>query len=134
MRGINLRRRTIGVAVAMTPLVLLVASVVCGAITDRPPTGVAMAVMTGGALIAGLNFYLSLVRPLFYYALHSSRDGYRHVSGLPFVGTLLICAGAALAFGNVAWSLLGIAAYLSDTGGILWFVVATWRDQSLWDK
>lgn len=93
-----------------------------------------MAVMTGGALIAGLNFYLSFIRPLFYFALHWSRDGYRHVSGAPFVGTLLICAGAAFEFGNVGWSLLGIAAYLLDTGGVLWFVVATWRDQSLWDE
>lgn len=131
----ELKRRAIGVVIAAVPLVLLVTSLVFGAIHDRPPTHVAMAIVAGGALIAGFNFYLSFVRPLLLrYLLRRSQNDLRFVSGVPFVGTLLVCAGAVLGFGDDSCALVGIAAFFLDTGGIAWFVISTWRDRSLWDE
>ena len=72
-----------------------------------------------------LNIYLSFRPPL--------PDG-RHVSGLPVVGTLLVLPAATSGFGCVPAALAGLLATLIDTGGLLWFLKATWHDTSFWDK
>ena len=64
---------------------------------------------------------------------HGSIDSYRQVSGIPLVCTLLVVVGGILGFGGVAVALAGIAVMLVDTGGSLWFLLATWRDSSFWD-
>jgi hypothetical protein len=46
----------------------------------------------------------------------------------------LVLAGGIVGFGALSAVALGLAATLVDTGGSPWFLVATWRDQSLWDK
>lgn len=61
-------------------------------------------------------------------------DGYRNISGVPLVGTLLLCCGTLMGFGAVGSASVGIAAFVWDTGGSGWLVVATWRDDSFWDQ
>jgi hypothetical protein len=62
-----------------------------------------------------------------------SLDGYRHVSGLPAVGSFLAALGAVLAFGSIVAAVVGLAAVAVDTGGSVWFLISTWRDALLWD-
>jgi hypothetical protein len=61
-------------------------------------------------------------------------DGYRHVSGFPMIGTVLLSLGAVFSFGAIGSALIGLVAFALDTGGSVWFVTATWRDRSFWDK
>ena len=78
--------------------------------------------------IAGLNCYLSWVRPLLYLRRHGSRDGYRFVSGIPLIATVLAVGATLLAFGNDGIAIAGIVVQFLDTGSPLWFVYATWND------
>ena len=90
--------------------------------------------MLDAALLAALNFYLSFIRPPVFRLLHGSMDGFRHVSGIPMIGTLLVVLGGVFGFGAVGTALLGLACIGFDTGGSVWFLIATWRDGSLWDR
>jgi len=90
--------------------------------------------MIAALVIAIINFSLSFVRPRLYCFRHGSMDGYRFVSGVPIVGTLLTILGAIFGFGAVGCAVLGICAFAMDTGGSGWFVIATWRDHSFWDE
>ena len=90
--------------------------------------------MLAAALLAGLNFYLSFIRPRIFRLLHGSMDGFRHVSGIPIIGTVLVVLGALFGFGAVGSALLGLACIGFDTGGSVWFLICTWRDSSLWDR
>jgi hypothetical protein len=90
--------------------------------------------MIAATALAAVNFYLSFIRPRLHSLRRGSMDGYRHISGIPVVGTLLLTMGALFGFGAVGSTLIGIGAFAFDTGGSVWFVIATWRDQSFWDR
>ena len=129
----NWTRRCAGAAVALFPMLLLIASIVAGLNGMRLGLGGGMAVMIAAGLIALLNFYLSFVRGQLYLKRHGSHDGYRHISGFPLIGTVLVVIGAALGFGDVPTAVLGLIVMSVDTGGSVWFLIATWRDASFWD-
>lgn len=57
----------------------------------------------------------------------------RNVSGFPVIGTLLVTVGGLIGFGDWRAATLGLVASAFDTGGLPWFLIATWRDRSLWD-
>lgn len=82
---------------------------------------------------AALNFYLSAVRPLVFRRRNGSLDGCKHVSGLPGIGSLVVVVGAVVGFGSGLCVALGLATGL-DVGGLVWFLITTWRDSSLWDR
>ncbi len=85
-----------------------------------------------GGLGSIINFYLSFLR----YPIHRLRHGkdakYQWVSGMPLFDALLVL-GLLLLPKNL-W-LCGLAFLLLcvNTGGILWFVIFTWKDDSLWN-
>jgi hypothetical protein len=61
-------------------------------------------------------------------------EGYRFVSGIPAVGTLLLLIPGIVGFGATGTVVLLLAILLVDTGGLHWFVFMTWRDRGLWDS
>ena len=130
----NWTRRCIGAAAALFPVLLLIASIIAGINGLHVGLAGGMAVMIAAGLIAMLNFYLSLVRGHLYVKRHGSRDGYRHVSGFPLIGTVLVVIGVALGFGDIPIAVLGLVVMSFDTGGSVWFLIATWRDASFWDE
>lgn len=91
--------------------------------------------MTAGATLLGLwNLDLGYVRPWRYRRRHGSpTTGYRLVSGLPLVGTLLLVAGCVTAFGSPLVGCCGLLAALVDPDGLTWIPVHTWEGGSLWD-
>jgi len=89
--------------------------------------------MLAAASLGLFNLYSSFVRPAIFRLRHGSIERYRHVSGIPIVGTLLVAVGGLSGFGGVVPALVGIAAMLLDTGGSFWFLLATWGDSSFWD-
>jgi hypothetical protein len=129
----NHARRSFGVVLALLPLALLFSSIIVGITRTQHSHFAAVGVMIAAAVVAAINFYLSFIRPRVFSLRHGSMDGYRYVSGIPFIGTLLLSIGAMLGFGSIGSALIGIGAFALDTGGSVWFVIATWRDRSFWD-
>lgn len=130
----NYFRRVFWSGLAFSPLVILLVSLVFGIMRRNLPDFAAIGFMIPAAVLAFLNFYLSFIRPRFYFSRHGSMAGYRFKSGVPLVGTLLVVLGAVFGFGSIWSTIIGIIAFSFDTGGSGWFVIATWRDQSLWDS
>jgi len=129
----NYTSRVLGLVVALSPLALISASLTLGPVPSRMRALWGLGLMCGAASVAGLNFYLSFVRPYLFHRTHGSMTNYRHISGFPIVGTLLVCLATVVGFGAVGTAVLGLVAMALDTGGSVWFLIATWRDKSLWD-
>ncbi|HEY1110550.1 MAG TPA: hypothetical protein VGE76_18005 [Opitutaceae bacterium] len=130
----NWLRRLVGIFIGFTPLALLTVSLIVGIARDTDVFFDGMGFIGAAALIAGCNTFLSFVRPAIFRRRHGTMDGYRNVSGIPLIGTLLLCVGTLTGFGAVGSAAIGIAAFVLDTGGAGWLVIATWRDGSFWDK
>lgn len=132
MANKNIMRRSLGVLICSIPILLLLASLVHGKVEVKP------SIMGVGFLVAALgigllNTHTSFIRPKLHYRRHGSMEGYRHVSGIPFVGTISTVIATIGNFGSVPAALLGLLALALDTGGLPWFLISTWRDSSFWD-
>lgn len=128
----NYARRAVGIAACFAPVVLLLASLAVGLEWPRW-SGLGIGLVAAGLLVAGLNLYLSVGRPALYAWRHGSTRGMRHVSGLPALGTFLVVAGGVVGFADWRSAAAGLVALALDTGGLPWFLLATWADRSLWD-
>ena len=120
-------RRVLGVAAELSPVFLLVASLVWSVLRGSQPHPVGVGIITGALAIGALNFHLSFVRGLLYRRANGSIEGYRHVSGFPLIGSVLVVIGAAVGFGSALCATLGLLAMALDTGGSVWFLIATWE-------
>lgn len=60
-------------------------------------------------------------------------EGFRFISGVPILGTILACAAGVWGFGSVGTAGIGLFVMAIDTGGSVWFLLSTWKDTSLWD-
>lgn len=127
-------RRGFGVLVGISPVLLLGASLFFSVARGNRQSTAALVVMIVAMFIAAPNFYLSFIRPFVFHKRGGSFDAYKHVSGIPIIGTVVIVVGAILGFGSALCAVLGLVAMALDTGGSVWFLVATWRDVSLWDE
>ena len=129
---VNYARRLLGAAICFGPVVLIVVSLIVAASRlNREFAGLGLAV--GGFLIGLLNAYLSFARPQLYFWRHRSMDGYRFVSGVPAIGTLFVTMSGVWGFGELPTAAIGLIALALDTGGLPWFLIATWRARDLWD-
>ena len=108
-------RRGIGVLACGAPVLLLVASMVSAVIAGDRPDAIGSVAMVVAIAIAALNFYLSAVRPLVFRRRNGSLDGYKHISGLPVIGSLVVVAGAVVGFGSGLCVALGLIAIGLDT-------------------
>ena len=119
-------RRGVGLVIGCCPAVLLLASLFHALDGHDQLKPVGLTVELIALVIGGMNFYLSFIR---------GRIDRRkmHVSGFPLIGSVLAVIGGALGFGSLACALVGLLALGVDTGGFVWFLVATWRDRSTWD-
>ena len=130
----NHTRRAFGIVLGFSPLVLLITSLVDGIINGKQPNFVDVGFMVAASVIVAVNLYTSLLGPYLFRLRHGSMENYRFVSGIPMIGTLLIVLSAVIGFGVIGSALIGIILFTVDSGGSGWFVIATWKDKSLWDK
>jgi hypothetical protein len=115
----SIARRAAAIAVALLPIALHVVSATSTRRSSLVLVGEAFAMIA--LTLGALDFYVSFIR----------RKTPR-VSPAPLVGTALVVAAGALAFGDRATAVFAIAAYLIDTGGPPWFIAGTWHDRSMW--
>jgi hypothetical protein len=126
-------RRALGIIVCGLPVLLAVACGLLSRDVPAPREAAGLVLVTAAVLIAGLNLNLAYLRPRRYRRRYGTQTGYRFVSGLPLVGTLLAVGGCLVAFGSAPVGLIAVSAMLADPDGVPWFPVRTWRDASLWD-
>ncbi len=137
----SLIRRTLGVTICLGVPAALLFSLALGprsspaaAPQSSIPAIAAAALVSVAAVIGVLNLYLSFVRPWNYRRRHGTDFGYRFVSGVPVLGTLLLAPVVLLSLGTPYLAACGLLVSMIDTGGLPWFLIMTWRDRSLWDR
>jgi len=128
-KPLDLVRRSLGVIISLSPILVLLASIVFGIIRSRPFFSAALGLMVAACALAIWNFYLSFIRGRLYLKRHGSLEGYRYVSGVPLIGAVLAMIGGLVGFGEIGNSLVGLASMAFDTGGPVWFLICTWRDE-----
>ena len=133
MQKTNYPRRILGVLIALLPAVPLLSALIAPTQLSTRETALAFVSLVPGAACAMLNFTLSIVRPWLYRRRHGSTEGLTFVSGIPVLGTLSTCVAVYLGWGSVHCASIVLALCLVDTLSPTWFVIATWRDTSLWD-
>lgn len=125
-------KRSIGICIALAPTLLTVASI----LSDRTPyssvAGISLASIS--LVIAAVNVWLSFIRPSLWKYSHGTMDGFRHASGIPGLGTIFAILACVIGFGSDLSAMLALVALVVDTGGLPWFVWATWSDSSFWDN
>ncbi|MEM1084415.1 MAG: hypothetical protein AAGI48_09840 [Verrucomicrobiota bacterium] len=77
-----------------------------------------------GAVIGGLNFYLSFLRYPIYRLRGGQKKSYQFVSGVPGIGSLALFVGALLVPPSLPALVLLCGIALIDTGGLPWFFLA----------
>ena len=81
-----------------------------------------------GVYISLLNFHLSFTLYL-YHRLRRRQEEYRHISGIPFIGSLLCLLSLPFFHTPSFPQSIPIIAAVLDTGGVHWFIGAL-----LWDR
>lgn len=124
-------RRSVGVALCAAPVVLVACSIATASQQSSPPR-LAVGLAAAALIVAVLNLWLAFGRPMYLRWRHPQVE-FRHISGIPLVGTVLAVGASVAGFGTIGASLVALLAVILDIGGLPWFVVWTWRDKSLWD-
>ncbi len=129
----NYLKRSLGVAFAALPALPLLSALMQPQQIDVRDTAFVVAPLVLAAAFAFPNFHLSFVRPWLYRRRHGSFVDYKFVSGIPMLGTLCASVAAYFGWGSILCGALILIITLIDTLSPPWFVIATWRDTSLWD-
>jgi hypothetical protein len=125
-------KRTIGILVALAPFVVVT---LFSSIEWRPFLGKASDtgyfLLAFGGLFCVANLYCSYLRYPLFRLFGGNKEEYKWVSGFPFLGILALI-GFMFIPQSVWISVIILFLLLIDTGSVSWFVVCTWKDDSLW--
>jgi hypothetical protein len=87
------------------------------------------------SVVAAVSLYLSFLRPFLYAKRHgNATEGYRHVSGIPIVGSIFAALAVLVAWGQMSVAAAGLTVLLVDTGGVVWLLSALSHDRSFWER
>lgn len=125
-------RRIIGIIIGAIPFVIVLLCTLYKVRGAGNSIALGYSLFALGGIVGIINFYLHVLR----YPIHCFRHGkdakYQWVSGIPLLGI-----SSVIGLTLLPWSVwLSIFAFLflcMDVGGIQWFVVFTWKDDSLWN-
>jgi len=126
----NYLRRSLGLLACFSPVFLAVASIVA------PPRRVSLLVgipVLFAACIALCNCYYSWFRGRIYKWRHGTLEGYRVVSGIPLVASIVLTVVVGATVGSRPIGIISLVLLIIDTGSLPWFIFSTWHDRSLWD-
>ena len=126
-------RRFIATLILTAPLSLAALSALSGANESASASLSATLLITVAFAIAVLNAYLAFVRPWLHSRAHNgSMADFKHISGLPLVGSISGAIAVLLSWGHTPTAACAALATLLDTSGGFAYLIITWRDQSLW--
>lgn len=85
------------------------------------------------SMAMAMNLHLSFLRPALYAMRHGkSMNGYKHASGIPLVGSILVAIAVLVAWGNLSVAATSLLILVADTGSVVWLFAALVRDRSFW--
>jgi hypothetical protein len=124
--------RFLGALACLSPFAIVLFSM----LSHRPgrPSAVAIILLVSACLLTVLNLWLSHGRALTHKSLHGNLTGFRLASGFPLLGSILATLALITGFGSLWIAVVAAASLVLDTGGAPWFLVSTWRDNSLWNR
>lgn len=125
------------IALLVLPLVLVLLSGWSAFFGSSSPCSyvVCWVLIALASIVAVLNLYLSLLRPFLYAKRHgNSLEGYRKISGISVVGSILAALAVLAAWGQMSVAAVGLALLLADTGGVVWLLAILSRDRSFWER
>lgn len=135
-------RRALGVIIGLTPFVLTLMGPVAeyltnGGLSDWFAQMSFLRMLAFGGLVLGggiaiINAYLSFVRPAVYRLRHGETESYRFISGVPIIGSVILMFSPLPLCASLWPSFVAMVLLALDTAGPMWFVIATWGDDSLW--
>jgi hypothetical protein len=130
----NYVRRGFGVLICGSPIWLAVVSGVMSIGHNKSIgiMGIVFFILAGLITIANIHF--SFLRPWLYYRKRKSMEKYQYESGIPMIGSILIILGIIVSFQNLLFAIIGLVTSVLDTGGLVWLLIMTWKDQSFWDE
>ena len=136
--------RLIGIALAALPFVLawggpLLSAAGQEGVAQRIAAstlfrGVAWVALCLGGFFALLNVFLSFGRPLVLHLRRVPEEERRNVSGAPILASFLLMFAALPLFPRLWPCIVVTVLLLLDTGGPLWVLICTWKDESFWTK
>ena len=136
--------RIIGILIALLPFALAWAGPILSAF-GKPgiPQSIAevsllqklsWAAFLLGGFIALLNAFLSFIRPLFLKLRARLPEEQHYVSGIPILASFLLMLSTIALYPRL-WPCFAVSVLLLlDTGGPLWFLICTWKDDFVWRK
>jgi hypothetical protein len=127
----TIARRLAGIALGVLPFALVLHSMATATL-PASFSWTALGLATLALVFALFNIWLAFGRPLYLSWRHPQFE-HRHVSGIPVVGNVIAVMAVIVGSGTLGTSLLALLAILVDIGGLPWFVIFTWRDQTLWE-
>jgi hypothetical protein len=87
------------------------------------------------SMAMAINLHLSFLRPALYARLHGkSMNGYKHASGIPLVGSILVAIAVLVAWGKLSVAATSLLILFADTGSVVWLFAALARDRSFWSE
>jgi hypothetical protein len=92
----------------------------------RTVLGIVFTVLATGVCL--LNFYLTILVPLFYKRRHDSMADFAHMSGLPLIGGFFIFCAGALMPPSVLLGIYLLLLYFIDGNGIPCSLVSVIRN------
>ena len=127
--GEQIRFATFAVILGLALPALLVASLLAawwknGPVAHPWQSWMLAVIFAPGALFALLNFFFSFVRYPLHRCFGRSRETYRHLSGLPGVGTVATALATCAAWGDARAVIVAAALCVLDTGGMPWFMIS----------
>ncbi|WP_143226055.1 hypothetical protein [Acidovorax sp. 56] len=120
-----------------SPLALSIGSV-CSALiapNDIREPATAWVLIALASMAMAMNLHLSFLRPALYAMLHGkSMKGYKHASGIPLVGSILVSIAVLVAWGKLSVAATSLLILFADTGSVVWLFAALARDRSFWSE
>lgn len=124
-------KRVLGVMVGILPFVVVFCRFLGWGLMGGKAAVLGFVLFGVGGVISIVNFYLSFLRYWVHVLLRGKDVEYRWVSGIPLFGFLTV-VGVLLIPQSLWVGLLALLFLVIDTGGIQWFVLSTWKDDSFW--
>jgi len=131
--NMGILRRTIGILIAICPFAIVILLTIYDWRLHRGQSaGLGYTLLVLGGLASITNFYLQVLRYPIHCLIHGKDKEYKWESGIPLVGGLSVLG--FLFIPKAIWlSILVFVLICIDFCGLHYFVIFTWKDDSLWN-
>jgi len=126
-------RKLYGIFLAIVPfLIVLIFSFCEWRLHKGQSISLGYSLLVMGGFVSISNFFLLALRHPIHNLIKGRFAEYRWISGIPLFGFLSV-VGFLFIPKSILLSIIVLLFLCVDLGGIQWFVILTWKDDSLWN-